>query len=526
MSSLRHSHHALGETPEPARATRRCLDRAAAASLETQRSDGSWATPAQPRILENAVVPLALAKAGCGCPHQDRAHAWLRQAEPQRHDAFTAAADEWFRALALNPAVPPAMPALPRAGAAHRRRLMLLHTIGVAAGAPNCSPRELHAHATAALGPEGGASLTGWHRAQLLSAKLIAGHAVGLPVDGDTVAALTAEQAADGSFHAMPLVAATACLALALVAPGRAATRGCTGRLLADQHTDGTWRFTTFDIWDTGLMVRCLRGHSVFDTRARPRALDFLARAQSPQGGWGSVSAAIAGNGLACDADTTGSTLLALAGTGQGRRAWPAAAGYARDHQDDRGLWTTWTTARDTVAQDTVAHMVAGIRAHGPEEVDVTPAARWLRRQHRGAGGWTADWYVFPGYPAAEISPAVGWHTAEARAEARALASAQNRDGGWPAFPGGSRSSPAATGLAATVLTRCGTGTPQARARAARFLIDSQRDDGTWTEPDPSMCGPRPFLTDVPSQAHALTCRGLIDLLRGPPAAGAPAARA
>lgn len=522
MHSSRTAWHPLGQAPVPARETRRCLDRAAAACLELQRPNGSWATPARPRILENALAAFVLAKAECGSPHHDRVRAWLRRAEPQRHDAFTAAADAWLRALALDVTTPPPLPVFPRDSAAYQRRLLLLRTLGVAAGAPGCSPYELLDHATKALGHGGGASLTGWHRAQFLSAAIIAGQAVGLPVDEGLVAALAAEEAPDGSYHAMPLVTAMACLALTRVAPGRAATRRCTARLLADQHADGTWRFTTFDVWDTGLMVRCLRGHSAFDALARPSALDFLADAQSRQGGWGSVSSAIAGSGLDCDADTTGNTLLALAGTEQGRRAWPAVAVYARENQDDRGLWTTWRSSRDTVAQDTVAHMVGGMRAHGCTGVDVGRAARWLEQQHRGARRWTADWYVFPGYPAAEIGPVVGWSTDAARSEARTLAATQNRDGGWRAFPGASGSSPAATALAATVLVRSRISTPQALARAARFLVETQLDDGTWDEPDPFMSGPRPFLTDVPAQAHALTCRGLMDLLRHPEAARSP----
>lgn len=513
MNSSRTAWHPLGEAPVPAREIRRCLDHAVAACLELQRSNGSWATPARPRILENALAAFALAKAECGSPYHDRVRAWLRQAEPQRHDAFTAAADAWLRALALDLTNPRPLPVFPRDSAAHQRRLLLLQTLGVAAGAPGCSPYDLLDHATKALGHGHGTALTGWHRAQFLSAAIIARDAVGLPVDESLVAALAAEQAPDGSYHAMPLVTAMACLALTRVAPGRPATHRCTTRLLADQHADGTWRFTTFDVWDTGLMVRCLRGHSAFDTIARPAALDFLADAQSRQGGWGSVSPAIAGSGLDCDADTTGNTLLALAGTEQGRRVWPAVAVYARENQDGRGLWTTWRSARDTVAQDTVAHMVGGVRAHAPDEVDVARAARWLHQQHRGASRWTADWYVFPGYPAAEISPVVGWSTAAARSEARALAATQNRDGGWPAFPGASGSSPAATALAATVLIRSRTSTPQVLVRAARFLVETQLDDGTWDEPDPFMSGPRPFLTDVLAQAHALTCRGLMDLL-------------
>ncbi|MEU9391321.1 prenyltransferase/squalene oxidase repeat-containing protein [Streptomyces sp. NPDC048324] len=514
MNSSRTAWHPLGRTPAPARETRRCLDRAAAACLELQRPNGSWATPARPRILENALAAFALTKAERAAPHHDRVRAWLRQAEPQGHDAFTAAADGWLRALALDVTNPPPLPVVPRDSAAHRRRLLLLQTLGVAAGAPGCSPYELLDQATKALGHAGGTSLTGWHRAQFLSAALLARHAVGLPVDEGLVAALTAEQSPDGSYHAMPLVTAMACLALTRVAPGRAATHRATARLLADQHADGTWRFTTFDVWDTGLMVRCLRGNSAFDSLARPGALDFLADAQSPQGGWGSVSSAVAGSGLDCDADTTGNTLLALAGTEQGRRAWPSVVLYARENQDDRGLWTTWRSSRDTVAQDTVAHMVGGIRAHGSADVEVGRAARWLHQQHRGARRWTADWYVFPGYPAAEIGPVVGWSTDAARSEARILAAGQHRDGGWPAFPGARASSPAATALAATVLVRSRTSTPQALARAARFLVDTQLDDGTWDEPDPFMSGPRPFLTDVLAQAHALTCRGLMDLLR------------
>jgi len=522
MSSFRHAYQSSGETPVLARETRRCLDRAVVACLEAQRPNGSWATPARPRILENALAAFALAGAGHHSGHRSRVHAWLRQAEPQRHDDFTAAADAWLRALALDATTPPALPVLPRAGAAHRRRLILLQTLGVAAGVPGCSPHTLLAHTTAALGHRDRASLTGWHRAQLLSAEIIARHAADLPVGDSLVAALTAEQSPDGSFHTMPLVTAMACVALTRAAPGRAATHRCTARLLADQHPDGTWRFTTFDVWDTGLMVRCLRGHSDFDTRARPMALDFLAGVQSPQGGWGSVSEAIAGTGLASDVDTTGNTLLALADTEQGRRAWPTAAEYARTHQDDQGLWTTWNTAVDTMAQDTVAHMVAGIRAHHPEEVEVRRATQWLLRRHRRAGRWTADWYVFPGYPAAEISPVVGWHSEAARSEARTLAATQNKDGGWPAFPGANSSSPAATALAVTVLIRSRTGTAQALERAARFLFESQQNDGTWVEPDPTMCGPRPFLTDVASQTQALTCRGLIDLLHNPPAVPLP----
>ncbi|MGW6915359.1 hypothetical protein ACWGB8_16310 [Kitasatospora sp. NPDC054939] len=43
--------------------------------------------------------------------------------------------------------------------------------------------------------------------------------------------------------------------------------------------------------------------------------------------------------------------------------------------------------------------------------------------------------------------------------------------------------------------------------------MESRRDDGSWPEPGPAMFGPRPFLSDVPVQNHALTCRGLAALV-------------
>ncbi|MFD5327969.1 prenyltransferase/squalene oxidase repeat-containing protein [Streptomyces sp. NPDC127092] len=443
----------------------------------------------------------------------DKARHWLTEA-PQRpvqgHEAFTAAADRWLRALALDLPGPQTIPALPSGGAAHHgRRALLLHTLALASGAPGAEAAGLLAQYRAALGPDRGRGLKGWQRCLHLAGEIIAVRALGCSVPDTVVAELEAEQSPDGSFHAMPAITATCLLALHRAGRGRDSTRRCLQSLLAGRHPDGTWRFTAFDVWDTGLMVRCLSGHPDFDRTALTPALDFLARAQSPDGGWASA------RGIASDNDTTGNTLLALRGTAQGKQVWPAAARYAASRQREDGLWTTWQSSDDEPAEDVVAHLVAGLHTHDTDgAIDTGRAVRWLIAQHRTHGRFQAHWYTFPGYPVAEIAPLVGWHTPEVAQDARELAATQRPDGGWPRLADDPHSSPAATALALTVLIRSHSGRPEAVDRAARYLIDHQDRGGTWQEPGPFMYGPRPFLAEIGPQAHAFTCRGLADLLR------------
>ncbi|MFD5420944.1 prenyltransferase/squalene oxidase repeat-containing protein [Streptomyces sp. NPDC127069] len=490
----------------------RCLDRAVAGALAGQGDDGAWAQPAQPRILETALCCVALARTGQEGGAVDRARRWLSgpaQHSSQGHEVLVATVDRWLRALALRPADPPMVPVLgPGAAAHHARRALLLHTVAVACAAPGADAADLLARCRAALGSDRGRGLKGWQRCVYLSGEIIATSALGGAVAEQAIGELEAEQSGDGSFHAMPAITATCLLALHRVRPERASTRRCLHNVLAGQRPDGTWRFTAFDVWDTGLMVRCLRGLPDFDRTALTAALEFLARHQSGDGGWPSA------RGIASDNDTTGNTLLALRGTAHGQAVWPAAARYARTRQRADGLWTTWQSDDDEPAEDVVAHMVAGIRAHDVDRtIDTDRAVRWLNARHREHGRFKAHWYAFPGYPVSEIAPVVGWHSHEVTQDVAGLVAAQRPDGGWPRLPDDPHSSAAATALAVTALTRSADGHHQAIERAARFLIDRQRGDGTWEEPGPFMYGPRPFLALIGPQAHAFTCRGLADLL-------------
>ncbi|KOU67935.1 hypothetical protein ADK55_02000 [Streptomyces sp. WM4235] len=484
----------------------RCLDRAVEFALETQAADGAWYVPSEPRILENAVVACSLAGLERAHHARERALCWLEGAVPQRHDPFVAAADQWLAALHRTDDLTAFTAGLPPGGRPYARRALYLDALGCAVGAAGADARRLLDHAGAALGHDRGRRITPWQRAMLLAFEALAGSALGMPLPRDTLQEWARSQSPDGSFYGMPLVTGMLHLALTRTAPDHPMTRRCRAALLAAQQPDGTWRFLVSEVWDTGLMVRALRGHPLFGSGALPAAVGFLAAAQKPDGGWACTAA------LASDNDTTGNTLLALAGTTPPDRVLAAAARYARRHQTPEGLWTTWHSSDDTPAPDVVAHMTAGICAAALPGIDLAPARRWLASRAT-AEGWTSDWYLPPAYGAAEIAPALAPHPA-GRAALPALLASQQPDGGWPRIPGEPYSSPTATGLALTALTTSGHD-PHGEAAVTRgmsFLIDSQNADGSWSD-RPVMYGPRLFVTVTTTQVHALAARGLRDAL-------------
>ncbi|MGW7029106.1 hypothetical protein ACWGFX_18195 [Streptomyces xanthophaeus] len=482
---------------------------AAEFAVVTQSVDGGWHVPAEPRILETAVVACSLADVEGAKQAHARAVEWLAGAEPQQHDAFVTAADRWLVTVTTGGPAALAHPQAPEGP--HARRAMYLHAVACAVKAPGADPRRLLADARRALEAGAAARVKPWQRAMLLAFEAIARHTLGQPANPVTVEEYGRAQSADGTFYAMPFVTGVVHLALNLTAPGHPVTRRCLQGVLDSQHADGTWRFLVADIWDTGLMVRALRGHPHFDQAALPAALAYLHEAQNEDGGWACNAE------MESDNDTTGNTLLALADTPWTTHGRAAAAGYARRLQTPEGLWTTWHSSDDTPTPDVTAHMAAGTAAAGLPGIDLAPARRWLTAQAKG-GHWPSDWYVPPAYGAAEI--AVHFATPPQHHETiTALLHAQRADGGWPRLADEAYSSPTATGLALTALTApthstdgSDDATSPAVERAVRFLTRTQTGEGTWHD-RPIMTGPRPFLSVTPAQVHALAARGLRDAL-------------
>lgn len=475
---------------------RRALAAAVDFAVRSQDSGGFWEGTPDPRIFDTAVVAHALRGDQSSGP---RARAWLATAAVQTHHPVAAATERWLRQLALD-ARNAGPPPLSLTGA-HFRRAVLVHGLAVSAGLPDADPRALLDAVLAAGRAVGDRQVKQWHRVTLAAADIVARVALRSAVPSPRVAELVGEQRAGGSFCLMPAVTALAYLALRHTDDGRPAAVAARGWLSRAQCHDGTWRFVSNDIWDTALMVCAVRGCPAFDRHALGPAVDFLAHAQSADGGWSYK------RGLESDPDTTGMTLQALACTAQGRRVRRAAHAFAARTRLADGRWPSWQSADDHAAPDVTANMVAGLNAHPATPVDVSSAIRWL--VSLGHEGWRAEWYAPRAYAVREIAAAVGWEHPAGRQAARSLLAQQNDDGGWPTGPDHHPSGPAATGLAVSVLANTRTAVP---GTALAYLIDTQLPDGSWPGV-PIMYGPRPFLVHFGTHTHAFAAAGLRDLL-------------
>jgi squalene-hopene/tetraprenyl-beta-curcumene cyclase len=108
-------------------------------------------------------------------------------------------------------------------------------------------------------------------------------------------------------------------------------------------------------------------------------------------------------------------------------------------------------------------------------------------------------------YAVAEISRALGSSHPLAHRGIDSLAHAQREDGGWAHGPD-EASTPSATGLALTAVAR----RHPARIEAAlRYLVDTQRPDGTWPG-TADMYGPRPLLSHFTTHTQAFVVGGIL----------------
>ncbi|WP_461025724.1 hypothetical protein [Streptomyces sparsus] len=477
-------------------AAHRALDRAVDTAVALQRNDGSWMELPDARIFDTALVAIALSRARIAPPEPiAKAQSWLRQAAPQRHDADVHDVEAWLRDCALASGSAPSR-SLPT-GLNPTRSLLFAAMAEVPAAELISQVAELRAAAQ-------GRRLKQWHQAIIDSVEIIALTRCRRPTPSSLVDRLEEALCLDGSLCNMTAVTALCLLAFSQLPDPPPAARRCLEYLLGQQRDDGTWRYIPLEVWDTTLMVRALRRHPQFSRDALEPAFDFIAGAQSPDGGWGAMQ------GLESDNDTTGSALIALAETAHSRQVWPAAERFALRTQRPDGLWTAWQSADDTIVEpDVVAHVVTGLTAHATTIVDTTPALTWLARQTEGNTGW----YTPFSYATAEISTALGPAAPRSRHAYSQLLEQQNTDGGWPALAGQSNSSPAATGLALATIARLpqDLDTERVIRRSLAFLIDTQLADGTWPG-TPILAGPRPFLTHYPVQTHAFVTTGLATL--------------
>ncbi|MBE7466161.1 MAG: squalene--hopene cyclase [Planctomycetes bacterium] len=318
-----------------------------------------------------------------------------------------------------------------------------------------------------------------------------------------------------GFLEAIPI---TAFCLLGLHAAGRSehqVARNATRFLAATQRADGGWPVEVhLATWNTTRAIDALHGagllEEALDASERVKTRDWLLACQkkSPHpytgtapGGWGWNAL----DGAVPDADDTAGALLALRALGVPAQAPQLQAGLRwllTLQNRDGGIPTFcrgWQRLPfDQSAPDLTAHALRAMQAlETAEHPAYAKAWRCLERVQRPDGSFAPLWFgceaasdeLNATYGTAQVLLACAHEKAPMPLRDRALAwlrSIQHEDGAF----GGTSGAPGSaeeTGLALRAMAAHQDGRADpACSRAARWLIEHQREDGSW---DPSPIG-------------------------------------
>jgi squalene-hopene/tetraprenyl-beta-curcumene cyclase len=314
----------------------------------------------------------------------------------------------------------------------------------------------------------------------------------------------------------------------------RAGLEGLEGFLIREETPTGWIRrleACQSPVWDTGLAVTALLDADVAaDDEAVLRATDWLLdeeiratgdwsvrRPSLTPGGWAFEFA----NDLYPDTDDTAEIVLALRRVRHPeatrlRAAIDRGVAWTVGMQSTDGGWAafdvdnTKTLATklpfcdfgaviDPPSADVTAHIVEMLAAEGAVSgLAARRGIRWLLDAQEPDGSWFGRWganYVYgtgavvPALVAAGLDPSAP----PIQRAVRWLTEHQNPDGGWGedlrsyrdrSWAGRGTSTASQTAWALLALLAAGEHPGEPVRRGARWLVDTQRSDGTWDEPE------------------------------------------
>jgi squalene-hopene/tetraprenyl-beta-curcumene cyclase len=287
-------------------------------------------------------------------------------------------------------------------------------------------------------------------------------------------------------------------------------------------------------VWDTLLVLLAMQDCDREFTPAMTRALEWvLANEVRYHGDWTKKVKGVEPSGWAFeranlhypDIDDTAVALIVLARLPRQlldepriRATIDRALGWVLAMQSTNGGWAAFDKdndrliitkipfcdfgeALDPPSADVTAHVLEalGLLGFDRQHPAVERGLRFLRSEQEADGSWFGRWGVNHVYGTAAVLPALA-ATGEdmtlpyVRAAADWLVAHQNADGGWgetcasymdDSLRGRGPSTASQTGWALLALVATGNrdGYERALRHGIGFLIDTQRDDGTWDEP-------------------------------------------
>jgi squalene-hopene/tetraprenyl-beta-curcumene cyclase len=238
------------------------LMRACEFLIDTQKYDGSWREPPDPRILENALVVLGGRLVPDLRAITAAAEAWVLRAVPQSHHPIPAAIDSWLIEMVKGHCTPLDLTHPTFQDPSFQQRTLFFNALAIVFGAPvlGGSQRDtLEAKLTTKLVARKVVQQKAWSGAEIASLwLLLAGNrrAANDRMVEEAFLAIDEAQQANGSIAHNPLSTLLAIFALHQCFPESETLVRAKQYLSDAQQPDGTWRFSLTDVWDTALVTR------------------------------------------------------------------------------------------------------------------------------------------------------------------------------------------------------------------------------------------------------------------------------